>query len=154
MVDHAGYNESTMKALLLLLLAAAAPAFAQDSARLLSAKTMCIKLLNGSKQDEAVARKDLKLWGRYKLVESCTQADVALWISARAHGPNNLCAVRVQVLGATDDNILWYGDRKCSTKTSAAVDLLVKKLHRDVAGMQKTGAKKSRHHGTQSGSKI
>ena len=131
-----------MKALIVFLLAAAAPVFAQDSARLLSAKTMCIKLLNGSKEDEAVARKDLKLWGRYKLVESCPQADVALWISAREHGPNNLCAVRVQVLGATDDNILWYGDRKCSTKSSPAVGLLVKKLRKDVTAMNKTAGKK------------
>jgi hypothetical protein len=131
-----------MKALIVLLLAAATPALAQDSARLLSAKTMCIKMLNGSKQDEAIARKDLKAWGRYKLVESCPDADVALWISAREHGPNDLCAVRVQVLGAKDNNILWYGDRKCSSRTSPAVDLLVRKLKKDVTGMKKTTAKK------------
>jgi hypothetical protein len=131
-----------MKALILLLVAAAMPALAQDSARLLSAKTMCIKLLNGSKRDEAVARKDLKLWGRYKLVESCPDADVALWISAREHGPNDLCAVRVQVLGATDNKILWYGDHKCSTSTSPTVDLLVRRLRKDVTGMNKTAAKK------------
>ncbi len=133
-----------MKALILFLIAAATPGLAQDSARLLSAKTMCIKLLNGSKQDEAVARKDLKLWGHYKLVESSPDADVALWISARSQGPNNLCAARVQVLGATDNKILWYGDRKCSSKTSPAVGLLVRRLRKDVTAMKmnKTSAKK------------
>lgn len=133
-----------MKALFLFLITAAMPALAQDtnSARLLSARTLCIKLLNGPTEDEAVARKDLKLWGRYKIVESCPEADVALWISAREHGPEDLCAVRVQVLGATDDTILWYGNRKCSTKSSPAVDLLVKRLRKDVTAMSKRAGKK------------
>jgi hypothetical protein len=125
-----------MKALIVVLIAAATPALAQDPTPLLSAKTMCIKLLNGSKQDEAVARKDLKAWGRYKLVESCPEADVALWISARDHGPNNLCAVRVEVLGAKDNKIMWYGDHKCATKTSPAVDVLVRRLRKDVNGIK------------------
>ena len=132
-----------MKALVVFLIVAATPALAQDPARLLSAKTMCIKLLNGSKQDEAVARKDLKTWGHYKLVESCPEADVALWISTRNHGPNNLCAARVEVLGAKDNKILWYGDHKCSGNTSPAVDQLVRRLRKDVSDRtKKTTAKK------------
>lgn len=131
-----------MKALIVFLIAAATPAMAQDPTPLLSAKTMCIKLLNGSRQDEAVARKDLKVWGRYKLVDSCPEADAALWISARNHGPNNLCAVRVEVLGAKDNKIMWYGDHKCATKTSPAVDFLVRRLRKDVSERTKKSTAK------------
>jgi len=133
----------TMKPLLFIamLLAPLVGARAkQDSAahaRLLSAKTACLHLGNGSDKDLAEARRELKTWGRFKLVDDCSSSDVAIWITARYVPEAEICGAIVQVQGISDKAILWTGNKHCKTKTDEVVGQLVRQLRADMTHMKK-----------------
>lgn len=151
----------------LLLLAFVQAGFSQDPtyARLRSAKTGCIKMLNGSPRDQAAARRELRSWGQFKLLDNCSGADVAVWVSAKHSQVEGVCGAIVQVLGTSDNSILWSGTKSCSTRTDVAVGQLVRKLRQDVTPGKKPQAtakgpakgKKptsSRDHGASKGSAL
>jgi hypothetical protein len=106
-------------------------------ARLVSAKTACIKLANGSQEDLATARRELKKWGRFKVVESCPQADVAVWLASRNLPAADICGATLQVLGAQDNAVLWTGSMRCKTKTSPLVIRLIRQLKTDISHTKK-----------------
>ncbi|MFI5104514.1 MAG: hypothetical protein ACHP79_06290, partial [Terriglobales bacterium] len=65
--------------------------------RLLSAKTMCIKVRSASDDDVAEARKELKAWGRFQVMEDCAQAEITLWIQARVVPEAEICGAVIQI---------------------------------------------------------
>ncbi|MGH9570742.1 MAG: hypothetical protein ACRD4F_13935, partial [Candidatus Angelobacter sp.] len=96
-----------------------------------------IKLANGSQQDLATARRELNNWGRFKLVESCQQADIAVWISSRSNKAADVCGVTLQVLGSADNVVLWSGSLRCKEKTSPLLVRLVRQLKIDIRHIKK-----------------
>jgi hypothetical protein len=110
-------------------------------ARLASAKTACIKQLNGSKQDVAEVKRQLKSWGRFQLKDDCSGADVAIWLSARYSPENKVCGTRLQVIGNPDNAILWSGAQGCKTQTAPAIGKMMRKLRTDVSGEKQPTAK-------------
>lgn len=132
-----------MRALLFLamLLAPLASARArQDSTsngRLLSARTVCIHLGNGTDKDLAEARRQFKSWGRFKLVDNCSAADLAIWVTARYIPEADVCGAILQVQAASDHAILWTANKHCKTKTDVVVGQLVRQLRADMTRMKK-----------------
>lgn len=102
------------------------------SDRLLSAKTMCIKVLSAPEADAAEARKELKAWNRFQVVEDCAQAEIALWLQSREMLAGEICGAVIQVTANSDGAILWTANTKCKKSTKGLVGLLVRKLRKDM----------------------
>ena len=153
---RSGYN-SGMKVLLSFAMLLAPLAFARASSaptvspRLLSAKTGCIHMLHGTDKDMAEARKELKNWGRYKLVDECSKAEVTILIIARYSREVETCGAVVQVQDTANQAILWTGNQKCKTRTDVVVGHILRSLRAevtkaDVASHPKKTVVRSQHH--------
>lgn len=133
----------TMKPLLFIaillapLVGARAKQDSTSNARLLSAKTACMHLGNGTDKDLEEARRELKSWGRFKLVDNCSAADVAIWITARYVPEAEICGAILQVQASSDHSILWTANKHCKTKPDVVVGQLVRQLRADMTHMKK-----------------
>ena len=152
MIDENGskVKMSHMKAILLLILTGVAsvcaaqgpspapagkPAEKKTSlpAQLLSARTMCIKVRSAPDADVAEARRELKAWNRFQVVEDCAQADITLWIQARELPEAEICGAVIQVTANSGGAILWTGNSKCKKSTKGLIGLLVRNLRKAMA---------------------
>lgn len=123
----------------LLFLAApvwASAAQAQHPETLASAKSACIKLLHGSSRDIAAATSELKKWGRFKLVDDCTRADISIWIATGSPAKEHVCRATVQAI-ARDQRVLWSQTRDCKGTTPPVVAQLVRRLRADLSAKKK-----------------
>jgi hypothetical protein len=111
--------------------------------RLLSAKTMCIKVRSAPAADVAEVRKELKAWGRFQVMEDCAQAEIALWIQSRLVPEAEICGAVIQITANSDGGILWTANTKCKKSTKGLVGLLVRKLRKDMTEPAATKSKKS-----------
>ena len=118
--------------LLAPLACAQAKQAATVSPRLLAAKTACIHMLHGTDKDTAAARKELRNWGRYKLVDECSQSDVTFLVIARYAPEVDTCGAIVQAQGTSDSAILWTGNAKCKTRTDIIVGRIMRDLRAEV----------------------
>ncbi|MFI5105110.1 MAG: hypothetical protein ACHP79_09330, partial [Terriglobales bacterium] len=100
--------------------------------RLLSAKTMCIKVRSAPDADVAEARKELTAWGRFQVMEDCAQAEITLWIQARVVPEAEICGAVIQITANSDGAILWTSNTKCKKSTKGLVGLLVRKLRKEM----------------------
>jgi hypothetical protein len=114
----------------------AGAAQAQSPDTLGSAKTTCIKLLHGSRQDTAAARAELKKWDRFKLLDDCAKADVSIWIAAGSPVKEHVCRVTMQAIGP-DQRVLWSQTRNCKGTTPPMVAQLVRRLRADLSAKKK-----------------
>lgn len=119
-----------------MLLVPLSLAWAKDastvSPRLIAAKTACIHMLHGTDKDTAAARKELKTWGRYKLVDECSKSDVTFLVIARYAPEVDTCGAIVQAQGTSDSAILWTGNEKCKTRTDLVVGRIIRELRAEV----------------------
>ena len=135
---HKSRYNLIMKVLLsiAMLLAPLACARAQEAStvppRLLSAKTACIHMIHGTYKDMRAARKELKNWGHYKLVEECSKADLTVHVIARYAPEVDACGAVVQVQDTADNAILWTGNQKCKTRPDVVVSHIFRDLRKEV----------------------
>lgn len=110
--------------------------------RLLSAKTMCIKVRSAPAADLAEVRKELKAWNRFQIVEDCAQADVAMWIQSREMREIAACGAVIQIIANSDRAILWTKNGRCKKSAKGLVGLLVRRLRKDMTAPAHAKTKK------------
>lgn len=130
-----------MRKFCFFLLFLAAPVWAgaaqpQNPGTLASAKSACIKLLHGSARDAASAKAELKKWGRFKLVDDCTRADISIWITTGSPAKEHVCRATIQAI-AQDQRVLWSQTRNCKGTTPPVVAQLVRRLRADLSAKKK-----------------
>ena len=109
-------------------------------AQLLSARTACLEMVKGYDRVLDETKKELKKWGRFKVVEDCPKADVIVWSSSRNSAREHYCRATVQVLGASDRAVLWSRSRSCdivsNPTTYETVVRLIRDLEKDIKDNQ------------------
>lgn len=120
-----------------------AQAKAPLSDRLLSAKTMCIKVRSAPEAEVADALKELKAWNRFQVMEDCAQADITMWIQSREMAEIEACGAVIQVTANSDGAILWTRNARCKKSAKGLVGRLVPLLRKDMTPPAGTKSKKS-----------
>lgn len=100
--------------------------------RLLSAKTMCIKVRSAPEAEVADARKELKAWNRFQVVEDCAQADIAMWIQSREMPEIEACGAVIQITANSDGAILWTKNGRCKKSAKGLVGRFVRMLRKEM----------------------